>query len=497
MSAADADEGLRSGTPSGRWVLAATVLGSGMASLDATVVNVALPRLRTDLHADFAGLQWVVNGYTLSLASLILVGGALGDRLGRRRVFVVGVIWFAAASLLCGLAPNVGTLVAARLLQGVGGALLTPGSLAILQASFHPADRARAIGAWSGLAGITTAIGPFLGGWLVEAASWRWIFLLNLPLAALVVAVAIRHVPETRDPTVTGRLDLPGAVLGALGLAGSTYGLIERSWPAGALGIALLVAFVMVEARSPHPMVPLGVFRSRQFSAANAVTLLVYGGLGAALFLVGLVLQEGLGYSPLAAGTSLLPITIVMLLFSARAGALAQRIGPRIPMSLGPLIVATGLALMVRIRPGAGYVSTVLPAVLVFAAGLALTVAPLTATVLAAADARHSGVASGVNNAVARVGGLLAVASVPYVAGFHPGSAVTGTALVTGFHRAVLAAALLVAAGGLLAWAFIRADVLEAGTAEDPTPLDEREPCYHCGADAPPLTVHAHADVAG
>lgn len=491
MTAAAGEQGLEFGTARGRWVLAGMVLGSGMASLDATVVNVALPRLGSDLHASFAGLQWVVNGYTLTLASLILIGGSLGDRLGRRRVFLVGVVWFASASVLCGLAPDVGTLVAARMLQGVGGALLTPGSLAILQASFRPEDRARAIGAWSGLAGVTTAIGPFVGGWLVDAASWRWIFLLNLPLAALVVLVAVRHVPESRDPTVVGRLDGVGAFAGAVGLAGSTYGLIERSWPIGMAGIAALGAFLVAEARTAHPMLPLGVFRSRQFSAANAVTFFMYGGLGAALFLIGLVLQEALGYSPLESGASLFPITIIMLVFSARAGALAQRIGPRIPMSLGPLGVAGGLLLMVRISPGASYAAAVLPALVVFAAGLALTVAPLTATVLAAADARHSGVASGVNNAVARVGGLVAVAAVPLVSGFAPGHRVAAQALVTGFHRTAMAAAVLLALSGGLSWAFIRTDVLGAATPDDATPIDEREPCFHCAADAPPLTTHA------
>jgi EmrB/QacA subfamily drug resistance transporter len=498
---------VRFGTPKGRWVLAAMILGSGMASLDATVVNVALPRLGDDLEADFAGLQWVVNGYTLSLASLILIGGALGDRLGRRRVFVVGVVWFALASLLCGLAPNVGTLVAARALQGVGGALLTPGSLAIIQASFHPDDRAKAIGAWSGLGGVTTAVGPFLGGYLVDVASWRWIFLLNLPLAALVIWIGLHHVPETRDSTINGRLDLGGAVIGAVGLAGTTWGLIERSWVIGCLGLLMLGAFVLAERRARHPMLPLGIFRSRQFTSANLVTLFVYGGLSATLFLIGLVLQEALGYSPLEAGAATFPLTVIMLAFSARAGALAQRIGPRWPMTLGPLTIATGLLMMIRIDPGRSYATSVLPAVLVFGAGLALTVAPLTATVLAAADAQHAGVASGVNNAVARVGGLLAVAAVPLVAGFSPGGDVAASELVDGFHTTLIAAAALVAIGGVLAWSGIRASVLDTEAAEDPLSLDhleahdrhtshQRDSYYHCGTDAPPLAVfgaeHTH-----
>ena len=489
MTADDASP-VRFSTPAGKWVLAAMVLGSGMVSLDATVVNVALPRLGNDLHADFAGLQWVVNGYTLSLASLILIGGSLGDRLGRRRVFVTGVIWFATASLLCGIAPNVGMLVAARALQGVGGALLTPGSLAILQASFHPDDRARAIGAWSGLGGVTTAIGPFLGGYLVDAASWRWIFLLNLPLAALVVWVSVRHVPETRDPSVTGRLDFPGAFVGAVGLAASTWGLIERSWPLGVGGAAVLVAFVLVEARRRHPMLPLGIFRSRQFSSANLVTLFVYAGLSAVLFMIGLVLQQALGYSPLEAGAATFPITIIMLTFSARAGALAQRIGPRWPMTIGPAIIAGGLLAMTRIEPGRTYQLSVLPAVVLFSAGLALTVAPLTATVLAAADASHAGVASGVNNAVARVGGLLAVASVPLIAGFSPTHAVSPGELVDGFHTTLVGAAILVAIGSVLSFAGIRSNVLHTGTPTDSTPIDERPTNFHCATDAPPQQAY-------
>jgi len=497
-----------------------TVLGSGMTMLDGTVVNIALPRLGRELGADFADLQWVVNGYTLALASLILLGGSLGDRLGRRRVFTVGVVWFTVASLLCAAAPSVGFLVAARLLQGVGGALLVPGSLAMLQASFHPDDRARAIGAWSGLGGVTAAAGPFLGGWLVDAASWRWIFLLNVPLGAVVLYVVAAHLPETRDPTTEGRLDLAGAVLGAGGLAAITYGFIERSSLVGGTGAVVFVAFLAAESRQAHPMLSLSIFRSRQFSAANAVTFVLYGGLGMALFLVGLVLQEALGYAPLEAGTATLPITFVMLAFSARAGGLARRIGPRIPMSLGPAVMAGGLVLMVRIGPGSTYVGTVLPALLVFSAGLALTVAPLTATALAAADTRHAGLASGVNNAVARTGQLLAVALIPILAGFGAGEPVAADALVDGFHRVVLFAATAVALGGALSWAFIRSDVLEAPATEqgaasssasdaaDATPVGRGarntrtgvaipvepgaavgrgRPTYHCGTTAPPL----------
>ena len=499
--AAPVGDRLRLASAAGKWVLLGTVLGSGIASLDATVVNIALPRLGEDLGADFAGLQWVVNGYTLTLASLILIGGSFGDRFGRRKVFSIGVVVFAMSSLLCGLAPNITTLVAARMLQGVGGALLAPGSLAILQASFHPEDRAKAIGAWSGFGGVTTAIGPFLGGWFVDAVSWRLVFLINLPLAALVLWIAHRHIPESRSPPTGAAVDVLGALLGALGLAGSTYGLIERSWVIGLIGVAALVAFVIAEWRQRSPMLPLGVFRSAQFSAANVVTLFVYAGLALALFLIGLVLQNALGYSPLEAGVATLPITAVMFVFSARAGQLAQRIGPRIPMTVGPLVIAAGLLLMVRIEPGVSYAGGVLPAVLVFGAGLAMTVAPLTATVLAAADAEHSGVASGVNNAVARVGGLLAVAAVPLVAGFSADVSVAAAALVDGFHTSLVAAAFLVALGGLVSWAFIRSSTLaDDDRSDDDAPDDDadrgpvpgdRDPFYHCGVGAPPPVATA------
>jgi EmrB/QacA subfamily drug resistance transporter len=416
----------------GRWVLFAAVLGSGLAMLDATVVNIALPQIGADLGADFSGLQWTVNAYTLTLASLILLGGSLGDRFGRRRMFVVGTIWFTLASLLCGLAPNIEALVAARLLQGAGGALLTPGSLALIQASFRPEERARAIGAWSGLGGVAAALGPFVGGILVEL-SWRWVFLINLPFGALVVFVALRHVPESRDPDMDPRLDVAGAVLGAVGLAGTTYALVQLgeggptkgAVTAGLVGVASLVAFVLVERRSTHPMLPVDVFASRQFTAANLVTFTVYGALGGVFFLLVLHLQIVAGFDPLLAGLALLPTTAAMLLLSARAGALAQRIGPRLPMTVGPLTCAGGILLMLRIGPGASYVGDVLPAAVIFGLGLSLTVAPLTAAVLAAASVRHAGVASGVNNAVARAAGLLAVAALPVIGGISAATIAT------------------------------------------------------------------------
>lgn len=487
----EAETAIAYGTPSGRWLLLTTVLGSGMALLDATVVNVALPVIGEDLGAEVTGLQWILNGYLLTLAALILLGGALGDRYGRRRVFLVGVAWFAAASLLCGLAPSVPVLVAARALQGIGGALLTPGSLAIIQASFRPQDRARAIGAWSALGGIAAAVGPLLGGLLIDAVSWRAIFLLNLPLAAVVVAVALRHVPETRDQTVAGRpADGAGAVLAAVGLAGVTYALIEgpeRGWggavlAAAAAGVAGLVGFVVTESRSRHPMLPLGIFASRQFSAANGVTFVVYGALGSTFFLLVVQLQQVLGYSPLAAGAATLPVTLLMLGLSARAGDLAQRIGPRVPMTVGPLLIAAGLLVMAGIGPGGSYVAEVLPAVGLFGLGLATTVAPLTATVLAAADASHAGVASGVNNAVARVGGLVAVAVLPALVGLGGEAYRDPQVLATGFRSAMFVTAGLAAGGGVLAWLTITSDLAAAGAVPVETGHE-----HSCPVDAPPL----------
>ncbi|GGK02684.1 MFS transporter [Pilimelia anulata] len=457
-----ADE-LRMGTARGRWVLLTTVLGSGLVMLDGTVVNVALKGIGTDLGAGFAGLQWTVNAYTLALAALILLGGSLGDRYGRRRLFLVGVAWFALASLLCGLAPNVGALVAARALQGVGGALLTPGSLAIISASFHGRDRAAAVGAWSGLGGTAAAVGPFVGGWLLEW-SWRAVFLVNLPVAALILLVGRRHVPETRDPAAARGLDLAGTLLGACGLGLVTWSLTTAGagagpavWAAGLAGAAALAGFVVVERRSAHPLVPPALFRDTRFTAANAVTFLVYAALGVVFVLLVLHLQVVAGYRPLLAGTALLPVTGLMLLFSARAGALAQRIGPRLPMTLGPLGCAAGLLLMLRIGPGASYPLAVLPAALVFGAGLTLTVAPLTATVLDAAPDRYAGVASGVNNAVARAAGLLAVAVIPVLAGIGGADYLEPAAFAGGFRRAVLICAGLMAAGAAVAGLCVRA----------------------------------------
>src|SRR4029077_3388991 len=338
--------GLSYASGPGRWVLLVTVLGSAIASIDATVVGIALPAIGRDFGVSLTTLQWVVTAYTLALAGLLLFAGTLGDRYGRKRIFLAGVVWFAVSSLLCGLAPSAVILIAARAVQGIGAALLTPGSLAIIEASFQPGDRDKAIGAWSGLSGVATAIGPFLGGWLVQAGSWRLIFAINLPVAAMIIAVGVRHLPESRDPEMAqSKVDMTGGILVTLGLIGVTYGLIDgpvsgwiRPAPLASevAGVLLLVAFAAWERRTPKPMLPLNLFTFAQFTAANVVTFIVYGALGGALFLLPIELQQVSGYTALQAGISLLPVTAIMLALSARSGALAARIGPRLQMSIGP-----------------------------------------------------------------------------------------------------------------------------------------------------------------
>ena len=486
--------------PAARWVLAATVLGTGMAFLDATVVNVALPAIGRDLDTDLAGLQWTVNAYTLTLASFILLGGAAGDRFGRRKVFVIGVVWFAVASLACGLAPNVETLVAARALQGVGGALLTPGSLAILQASFREEDRARVIGAWSGLGGIAGALGPFLGGWLVESASWRLVFLVNVPLAAAVVLVSRRHVPETLDPEAPARFDVPGAFLCAASLAGVTYGLIAwgdnglrdpATWVSVVLGAAGAVAFVQVERSVANPMLRLDIFRSALFRNVNLVTFVVYAALGGLFFMLVITLQVVAGFSPVLAGAALLPVTALMLVLSAPAGDLAQRIGPRLPMTVGPLLAAVGVLLLVPVGPGSTFLGSVLPGVTLFGLGLSATVAPLTATVLAAAPVQNAGVASGVNNAVARSGGLLVVAALPALVGLSADGYTDPAVLEPAYERAMLLCAALLAGGGIYSLLTIRAP--RAAREPGETTRTEEPPQLHL----PGCTCRVHCAVAG
>lgn len=443
-------------SPSGRWLLVATVLGSSLAFLDGSIVNIALPAIERDLGSGVAGLQWTINAYTLTLAALILVGGSLGDRWGRRRVFVAGVIWFAIASLLCAIAPNIEILVAARALQGIGAALLTPGSLALISASMDEEDRGAAIGTWSGLAGVSTAVGPLLGGWLVGAVSWRAVFYLNLPLAVAIVWITLKHVPESKDEEVEGRVDFPGAILTAAGLAALTYGLVGSKAVPSLAGVALLVAFVIQQRRSPHALVPLKLFANRTFTAANLSTFSVYGSLSGAMFLLVLQLQYVSGYSPLESGVATLPITIVMLLFSARAGRLGQRIGPRWPMTFGPLVAAAGLLLLLPIGREASYLTSVFPGVMVFAVGLTLLVAPLTTTVLGAAPRSQSGIASGINNAVARTASLLAVAALPPIAGIAGSNFSDPVVFSPGFRMGTLICAFMLAGGGLIAGVLIR-----------------------------------------
>lgn len=447
----------------GRWILGATVLGSGLALLDSTVVNVALPFLGKELNAGMAGLQWTINAYTLTLAGLILLGGSLGDRYGRRKIFLIGTVWFALASAMCGLSPNIEFLVAARALQGVGGALLTPGSLAIIQASFAKADRPRAVGAWSGLGGVSAAIGPLLGGWMVQTAGWRWAFLINLPFAAIVVLVTLRHVPETRDEQAAGKFDVLGSVLAALTLAGITYGLTEKGAAVPLIaGLALGALFVVVEIRrSPDALVPVGLFRNHVFAAVNVVTLIMYAAMGVVFFLLVVQLQVVSGFSPTQAGLSMLPTTILMLLLSARAGEIAKRIGPRLPMTGGILVAGLGFIWMSTIGPNASYLLQVLPAVTIFGLGLSFAVAPLTATVLATADERYAGTASGVNNAVARTGSLLAVAAIPPLVGLVGDAFQDPAQFNAGFHSAMVISAAMMAVASLITFFTIRTNVLD------------------------------------
>lgn len=448
----------------GRWILAATVLGSGLTMLDSTVVNVALPFLGRELDAGMAGLQWTVNAYTLTLAGLILLGGSLGDRYGRRKIFLIGTVWFAIASALCGLAPSIEVLIAARALQGIGGALLTPGSLAIIQASFARGDRPRAVGVWSGLGGVASAIGPLLGGWLVQTAGWRWAFLINLPFAALVVLVTLRHVPETRDEAAAGRFDVLGSVLAALALAGITYGLIQTSTPVPLIvGLALGAAFVVVEIRrSPDALVPVGMFKNHVFVAVNVVTLIMYAAMGVVFFLLVVQLQVVSGFGPIAAGSALLPVTLLMMLLSGRAGEVAKRVGPRWPMTVGIMVAGMGFLWMSTIGEGASYWLQVLPAVFVFGLGLSAAVAPLTATVLATAEERYAGTASGVNNALARTGSLFAVAAIPPLVGLVGNAFENPAVFDAGFKQAMLISSVMMLVAALITATTIRTNVLAA-----------------------------------
>lgn len=399
--------------------LVAAVLGSTVVFLDSTVVNVAIPPISRDLDAGLAGQQWVVEAYMLTLVALLLVGGSLGDRLGRRRVFVAGLLGFGVTSVLCALAPSVELLIAARALQGVAGALLVPGSLALVASAFEGAARGRAVGAWTAWTGIAVVIGPAGGGALIEALSWRAIFWVNVPVVAVTAAVALRAVRESRDPESFGGVDWPGILLSAAGLGGPVFALIEQPtrgwgdplvWAPLAGGLLCLALFLRHEARAHRPMLELALFRIRNFWVANLTTFTAYAGLIAGLFFVTLFLQQVGGYSPLEAGLATTPISVILFLLSPRFGRLASSTGPRLPMTAGPIVAGAGLLLLIRVDSGAEYLPDVLPGVLVFALGLSATVAPLTATVLDSVQERHVGVASGANNGIARVAGLLAIA---------------------------------------------------------------------------------------
>jgi len=439
-------------------VLLGAVVGSGMVLLDGSAINVALPALGRELGAGMAGLQWTLDAYLLTLTAFLLLGGSLGDLYGQRRIFLVGVVWFALASALCGAVSSVTGLSLARALQGTGGAILVPGSLAALRTCIAEEDQGAAIGAWAGLSGVSTAVGPLVGGWLVDAISWRAVFFLNLPLAAVAVWAAGRFFVPT--PGRSGvRLDVAGAATAALGIGGTTFALIEgpaRGWGAaalvaGAVGGLALAAFLLLE-RRPGAMLPLSLFRSRAFTAANLTTLAVYAGLNTAIFLLALTLQSALGYTPLAAGAALLPVTLLLLLLSPVTGRLAQRLGARLPMTAGPALIALGFVLFLRVDVGTSYAGATLPGVLVFAVGLAVTVAPLTTAVLAAVDVAQAGIASGVNNAVARLAGLLGVAAVPWASGLvAPGLTMEPARLVAGFHRAMAVSAVLALGGAAVA----------------------------------------------
>jgi EmrB/QacA subfamily drug resistance transporter len=450
-----------------RAVLGATILGSSLAFTDGAVVNIALPALQSAFNASAAIVQWVMNAYLLMLGALVLVGGAAADRYGRKRIFVLGVVLFAVASLACAGAPTVPLLVAARALQGFAAALLTPASLALLGANFTEAERPRAFGIWAGAGALTTALGPVLGGWLVDSIGWRAIFLINLPVAALTILITLRSVPESRDDEARA-LDIPGTLTAVSGLGALTYGLTVASgngWTGATYawmfaGAVLLAAFLVLERRSRAPMMPLELFRSRAFAGLNAMTFLLYFALSGTLFLLPFELIRLEGYSATAAGAALLPFALVMGLFSSSAGRMARRAGTRLQLSVGPLVAGAGIAWLGLASTDGGYWTARLPPLLVLAVGMTLTVGPLTAAVMNAVDVRHTGVASGINNAVARVGGMMAVASLTLIvsivasAGSGPArdvlAAVDREAFHRGFRVAMIAAGVCAALGGAL-----------------------------------------------
>jgi EmrB/QacA subfamily drug resistance transporter len=453
----------------GRWMVAGSVLGSGAVFLESSVVNVALPAIARDFHVGVIGLQWVINGYLLTLSALMLLGGALGDRFGRPRVFAIGCVAFALASAGCALAPGLVALVALRMVQGAAGALLVPNSLAMLDTAFDGEERGAAIGQWAAWSSVSTAAGPFAGGWLVDALSWRWVFSAVILFALLAAVIVMRHI-ASGEVKVSGKgsapgIDYLGAALGTLALAGIVGALMAgpalgfsdwRVLAAGIGGVVFMGAFILVERRVSHPLLPLSIFRSRQFSGVNATTFLVYGALSGLFFLLMPQLQSNLNYSALRAGAALTPANVIMLALSPIAGRASARVGPRVLMTVGALIAAAGMVLFARVQPGASYVKTILPAIVVFGIGLSLLVAPLTSAVLSAVKESDTGIASGINNAVARLAGLIATAALPLAAGIGGSAKLEGAAFSAGYVRAMLISAGLCAVGAVVAFATVR-----------------------------------------
>lgn len=439
-----------------KWVLAVAILGSGLAFLDGTVVNVALPAIGTALGGGIATQQWVIDGYLLTLSALLLPAGVASDRFGRRRVFLIGLLAFGIASIACGMAPTGPVLIGARIVQGVGAAILVPGSLALINSTIDAADRGRAVGLWAGMSGVTTALGPFLGGWLVDAVSWRWVFWINIPLVVAAVWAAARHLPAD-TPTTSARFDLVDSAAIVLALSGITYALIEGpagNWPpltviAGIIGVLSLVVFVWHSRRVPQPLVAPQIFASREFTGVNLTTLFVYAALGGGMFLLTLQLQQTLGYSAFAAGAATVPMTIIMMIGSPLMGSVTDRIGARLPMTIGSFIAGAGVGMMALIAPGTGFLTMVFPAVIVFGVGMAILVTPLTTAMLASVPGEDAGAASGINNAISRVAGLLAVAALPAIAGITAGP---GEPLGPGYNIAMVACAVGCVIGGAIAW---------------------------------------------
>lgn len=513
----------------GKLALTATILASAMVFLDTTVVTIALPKIQGEFGGGFAGLQWIADAYFVTLTAFLLLGGSFGDLFGRRRAFVVGLIGFSIGSVACGAAPTLGVLILARALQGIGGALLVPGSLAIITASFRPDERGRAIGIWAAASGIGAAVGPLFGGALIDALSWRWIFLINLPLAVATLLMTYRAVPESRDETSEKKLDFAGGISAAIGLGGATYALIEsptlglydqKVMIAAGLGLVGLITFFIVERRGAHPMVPMSIFRNMTFSGVNAATLFIYFAINAAFFYLILGMQQIHHYSALAAGSAILPITVILLLGSSTVGKISDKVGPRLPMTIGSLICALGL-LVAAFRGGtANYWTSIFPVVMIFGIGLTLIVAPLTTAVLSALEERRAGVASGINNAVARLAGLLAFAILPAISlapfttslkaglmdlpltgdqrtaivaaadaqgGLEPPADISPalrhrvgdvveSAFLDGYTRAMLLAAILVALGGLISFATVRKPKQKV-TTEVASPCGTGQPC--------------------